>query len=58
LQSWATENTYDVTDILSLLDTVTFNKDSFDKFVEYNNNLDSIRKTQLTNLDKRFIAYE
>lgn len=58
LQSWATENTYDVTDILSLLDTVTFNKDSFDKFVEYNNNLDSIRKTQLINLDKRFVAYE
>ena len=58
LIEWHESNTnYNIQDILDLYNTVTFNKESYDRFVEYNNNLDKVRQTNLTLLDKRFEQY-
>ena len=57
LQDWSQKNNYDISDILSLLDSVKFDEKAFDYFKEYNNKLDGIRKTSFVNLDKRFVEY-
>lgn len=58
LTIWQEQNLeYNIQDILKLYQTVEFNKDSYNKFIEYNNSLDTVRKTDLTLLDERFKQY-
>lgn len=55
--NWNKDSHRDVTDILSLLDTVKFDQKYFDHFKQYNSSLDKIRKTNLVNLHERFQKY-
>ena len=57
LIEWQRKNSYDISDILNILDSVEFDKLSFDRFVSYNNSLDTIRNTTLLTLDERFKRY-
>lgn len=47
-----------VRELIKLLKTVKFNKKNYEKFIEYNNSLDRIRKTDIMTIDDRFINYK
>lgn len=46
-----------INDVLNILEKVQHNQNNFKTFVEFNNTLDAIRKTRLTDLDVRFEEY-
>ena len=57
LTEWQRNNSYDISSILKILDSTEFDKLSFDRFINYNNSLDTIRNTTLLTLDERFKHY-
>jgi len=50
-------NFYKIKSLILLLESVKFKKENFTEFVEYNRQLDNIRKTSLNEIDKRFRVY-
>jgi MoaA/NifB/PqqE/SkfB family radical SAM enzyme len=54
---WSKDNNKDVSSILSLIKTITFDEYYFNCFKQYNNSLDKIRKTNLITLNERFQKY-
>jgi hypothetical protein len=57
ISNWGIENKKDVQNILSLLNTVSFDEKYFEYFKKYNASLDKIRKTSLVTLNERFNKY-
>jgi len=57
ITAWGNNNNYDVNDIMSLLNSVSYSEEAYNAFKEFNNSLDAVRQTNLVDIDERFKDY-